>query len=217
MPPRSDSRRKLILFIGDSITDSDRRDPDHAPLGRGYVRLIHDLLILRKPGRPFTVLNRGIGGNTVDDLQSRWNEDALLHRPDILCIQVGMNDLNQYLCQPDKAHLAPEGFASIHTRLLARARSSLPEAQIVVISPFLLSTDADSHSYRAKLLNTLTDYIGATRENAERYSAGFVNLHAIFQERLQLHHPDVYCQEPIHPNSTGHLVIAEAVFSALDL
>lgn len=206
---------RTALFIGDSITDCDRRDPAHAPLGKGYVRLVHDLLILRKPEETWNILNRGIGGNTADDLQSRWHEDALLHRPDVLCLQVGMNDLNQFLCQPEKAHVSPEAFAKIHDNLLARARAALTQTRLVVISPFLLSTDPDADSYRGKIARILPEYLEAVRANAARHAADFINLNAIFQKRLTTHHPDVYCAEPIHPNATGHLVIAEAVYTAL--
>jgi lysophospholipase L1-like esterase len=206
---------QTLLFIGDSITDGDRRDPAFAPLGRGYVRLLHDLLVLREPAKRITVINRGIGGNTADDLRSRWHEDALLHRPDVLVVKIGINDLNQYLCQPDKPHVSPEAFSKIHDDLLARARAALPDARIVVLSPFLLSTDADADSYRARVLRTLPAYIEPARANAARHAARFVDLHALFQDRLRLRHPDVYCPEPVHPNATGHLVIADAVYAAL--
>ncbi len=212
----SPNQSQSILFIGDSITDCDRREPVHAPLGRGYVRLINDFFIYRQPELHFSILNRGIGGNTVDDLQSRWQEDALLHRPDVLVMLIGMNDLNQFLCQPDKAHLSPEGFASIHDRLLIRARETLPDTRILVVSPFYLSLDTDSNSYRARVLRILPEYIEAGRVNASRYALPFVNLHEIFQSRLLVHHSDIYCTEPIHPNATGHLIIAETLYSALN-
>jgi lysophospholipase L1-like esterase len=204
-----------LLCIGDSITDGDRRDLAFAPLGRGYVRLLHDLLILREPAKAITVLNRGIGGNTADDLRSRWHEDALLHRPDALVLKIGINDLNQFLCQPEKPHVAPDAYSKIHDNLLARARAALPAARLVVLSPFLLSTDADPDSYRARVLRTLPAYIEPARANAARHGARFVDLHALFQERLRHRHPDLYCPEPVHPNATGHLVIADAVYQAL--
>lgn len=209
------SSRQTLLFIGDSITQADRREPAFAPLGQGFVRMVHDMLILHEPEKCITVLNRGIGGNTADDLRSRWHEDALLHRPDVLVLQVGMNDLNQFLCQPERKHVHPEAFAAIHDSLLARARVALPHVRILVLSPFYLSTDADTDSYRARVRRTLPAYVDPVRANAARHGARFIDLQAIFQECLRHRHPDDYGSEPIHPNATGHLVIADAIYDAL--
>ncbi len=42
-----------------------------------------------------------------------------------------------------------------------------------------------------------------------------VKTHKIFQDLLKTHDPDTFCPEPVHPNLTGHMVIAEAVYAAL--
>jgi len=68
-----------IVFIGDSITDCGRRDPQSEGLGvHGYVRIFSEMMTTREPQKKVEILNRGIGGNTVDDLRARWNEDVLI-------------------------------------------------------------------------------------------------------------------------------------------
>ena len=74
---------ETILFIGDSITDCGRRGP-FAPLGDGYVRMFADLLTLRESAKRVTVVNKGVSGNVVTQLQARWTDDVLRHRPDWL-------------------------------------------------------------------------------------------------------------------------------------
>ena len=74
---------QTFLFIGDSITDCGRRGPN-APLGDGYVKFFHDLLLIREPDKSVRIINTGIGGNTVEDLRSRWVDDALSYNPDWL-------------------------------------------------------------------------------------------------------------------------------------
>ena len=204
---------QTILFVGDSITDCDRRDPVHAPLGRGFVRQLRDLFVVRHPDLALHFINRGIGGNTVDDLRSRWQDDVLAHRPDHLVVQVGMNDLNQFLCRPDRAFLAPDGYAEIYDSLLVRTRAAFPELPILLMSSFLISTDTAEGSYRARLLQHLPSYINAVRAIATAHGADHLDLHALFQGRLVHDHPDRYCDEPIHPNITGHALIADAVFN----
>ncbi|MCK5843183.1 MAG: hypothetical protein KAG97_00665 [Victivallales bacterium] len=104
-----------IVFIGDSITDCGRRDPQSEGLGiSGYVRIFSELMTCREPEKKIEILNRGIGGNAVDDLRARWNEDVLMQRPDILSVKIGINDLHRVLGDPENnSHLAPEGFNKI--------------------------------------------------------------------------------------------------------
>jgi lysophospholipase L1-like esterase len=58
---------RKIVFIGDSITDCGRRGAA-APLGDGYVSLVNSLLMARYPALKPTIVNRGVGGDTVRDL-----------------------------------------------------------------------------------------------------------------------------------------------------
>ena len=74
--------KQTIRFIGDSITDCGCRDDRFKPLGCGYVNLFNDMLLTRDSEKHIRVINRGVGGNTVEDLRSRWQDDALAHRPD---------------------------------------------------------------------------------------------------------------------------------------
>jgi len=67
--------KQTIEFIGDSITDCGRREPAFSPQGGGYVHLIHDLLQAGYPELKLNVINKGISGNTVLDLKSRWCEE----------------------------------------------------------------------------------------------------------------------------------------------
>ena len=50
---------------------------------------------------------------------------------------------------------------------------------------------------------------------SEKYFALHVKTNEIFQNQLKYQHPDTYCDEPVHPNSAGHFLIAEAVYKTL--
>ncbi len=81
-----------IVLIGDSITDSGRRE-DPEKLGFGYVRLIHDELLVMNPDKKIEILNKGIGGDRITDLQARWEEDVINEQPDYVSISIGINDV----------------------------------------------------------------------------------------------------------------------------
>src|SRR5690242_15465444 len=81
-----------IVFIGDSITDCDRRGAA-APLGDGYVRQVHDLLAARYPDFGLKIVNKGVSGNTTRDLDARWQKDVIDERPNWLSVGIGINDV----------------------------------------------------------------------------------------------------------------------------
>jgi len=208
---------QTILFIGDSITDCGRRDNAHRPLGCGYVRFFADLLTIREPEKQVAILNRGIGGNTVEDLRNRWSDDCLSHRPDWLSIKIGINDCNRNLNAPDPDFLAPEGmYRDLYRELLGRVRDELPETKLLLVDPFYVSRDTAPDSYRAKVLKRVERYIAVVEELGEEFGARRVRTHQRFKRQLAFRHPDVFGPEPVHPYPIGHLLIAEAVYEALD-
>ena len=204
---------QTILFIGDSITDCDRRG-DAAPLGTGYVKLFADMLTVREPSKRVTVLNKGIGGNIVPDLQGRWTDDVLANSPDWLSIKIGINDLLGVAREVDGA-ITPERYAQGYEDILSRTRAALPNCQILLIDPFYISTDRAKGSLRSRILDILPAYTAIVHRMSKQYGTRLVNTHAMFQKLLKHHEPDTFCPEPVHPNATGHLAIAEAVWAAL--
>lgn len=206
---------QTLLFIGDSITDCGRRESAGAPLGYGYVRFFSDLLLTREPHKHVRIINKGIGGNVVGDLESRWHDDAMAHQPDWLSIKIGINDLNRHLAGGEEA-TSPTRYREGYTRLLETVRASRPQTQILLISPFFLSGDSNApHSYRAKVLQLLPEYIGIVRMLSQQFDTRFLDLQEAFARILAHRHPDDLCPEPVHPHQTGHLYMAECVYAAL--
>jgi len=84
---------QTVVFIGDSITDCGRRDVA-ALLGNGYVKFIADLIAIRNLAFKFTLVNKGISGNTVANLWERWHDDILALKPDWFSILTDINDVH---------------------------------------------------------------------------------------------------------------------------
>ncbi|MDA3961275.1 MAG: SGNH/GDSL hydrolase family protein [Planctomycetota bacterium] len=202
-----------VLFIGDSITDCGRRD-NARPYGNGYVSLFTDLMALREPRKAITVINRGIGGNTVNDLRGRWHDDVITHAPQWLSIKIGINDLHQTLFQ-DVDGLDPESFEIVYDGLLGQVRKELPTTKILLIDPFYMSTDPRDDSMRGRVRRLLPEYAAAIKRLAGMYKCRHVETQAMFDKLLKHHRPDRFGVEPVHPQTIGHLAIAEAVYAAL--
>jgi len=204
--------KQKVLFIGDSITDCGRRGPA-APLGDGYVSLLHDLVIWRWPERRIAWLNKGIGGNRVTDLQARWEDDVIREKPDWLSVKVGINDLHSYLMNMPAA-VSPAQFREVYDEILTRSKAKTA-AQLILITPFYISNDRSAQSFRSKVLDLLPQYISTVEEMAEKFGARLVRLQPMFERQLVHRAPDTYCPEPVHPNRTGHLLIAQEVLRIL--
>lgn len=204
---------QTVLFVGDSITDCGRRGAS-APYGDGYVALFRELMAARYPSQKNSVINKGIGGNTVEDLAGRWEDDVVRHRPDWLSVKIGINDLHRTLFNREFP-VPPDTFATTYEKILQRVADEWgPE--LILISPFYISRDFTSGGNRSMVLEKLPEYIGIVEKLAKQFGARYVPLHDIFQKALETREPDDFCPEPVHPHRAGHLVIANAVADAME-
>ena len=204
---------QTVVFIGDSITDCGRRGAER-PLGRGYVMRFNDMLIAREPAKKITIINKGIGGDHVVGLRNRWHDDVLRFKPDWLSVKIGINDLHTALRQSPDA-VTPEVYEEAYNDILSRTKAKLPKCRILLIDPFYISTERSKTSFRRSVLDLIPTYIGTVHKMSRKYKTRLVRTHDIFQRLLKVHEPDTFCPEPVHPNITGHMVIANAVYDAL--
>ena len=86
-----------IVFAGDSVTDMGSIQPIGEGLfdntGRGYVRVIENMLSVYYPDVRVRVTNSGISGNTSRDLLQRFNRDVVELNPNWVSICIGINDV----------------------------------------------------------------------------------------------------------------------------
>lgn len=204
---------ETVLFIGDSITDCGRR-AGAAPFGNGYVNFFIDLVTSAYPERRIRFINKGIGGNTALDLRERWEDDVIRHRPDWVSIKIGINDLHRWLRNGEK-DFAPENFRKYYDSIIAQTVKEVG-SKIIVIEPFYISVAQTDQTFRGKVLEILPEYIGIAREMSRKYKARIVHTHDMFQRQLKHRDADAFCPEPVHPNATGHLLIACELLRVLE-
>ena len=206
----------IILFIGDSITDCGRL-LGNPSLGNGYVKMFADIVTVREPEKQIRIINRGISGNTVEDLRNRWHEDVLLKAPDWLSIKIGINDIHRHLFETGFEFLTLARFEQVYDHLLQVTTQKLPQCRLLLIEPFFMSTDNANDTYRAKVLKNIPEYIAVVQKLSQKFGTRLVKTHDLFHQQFKHQHPDIYGDEPVHPNSAGHFLIAEAVYAALSI
>jgi lysophospholipase L1-like esterase len=202
---------QTFVFAGDSITDCGRRD-SAAPLGNGYARLTTELITARYPERKINYANVGISGNTVQNLRDRWGDDVLYHKPDWVSVKIGINDLHRTLNgTPDTT--PPDVYETTYRGILERTRAA--GAKLVLIDPFYISIEDDASSFRKKVLDFLPEYLSIVEKLAKEFDALHVRTHELFVEQLKYRPADYFCPEPVHPYTSGHLVIAHGLLKVL--
>lgn len=195
------------LFQGDSITDCgrDRSIPaanDARALGTGYPLLLTGALRDRYPERNLQVFNRGVSGNTVDDLRARWTPDAIDLKPAVLSILIGVND-KWHTLMGTYTGTAEKYEAGYHA-LLDVTRAALPATRLVVMEPFVLRTGAVTDAWFPDFDN----FRAAARRVADRAKATFVPLHDMLQDLARKAAPAYWAADGVHPTVAGHAAVA---------
>jgi lysophospholipase L1-like esterase len=158
-------------------------------------------------------VNKGISGNTVADLRERWHDDVLVLKPDWVSILIGINDVHRTL-RDEPTAVPPDRYERLYRECLSLTKERTT-ARLVLMEPFYISTDTETDSWRTKVLRALGEYRAIVRRLADEFGAIFVPLHDLFQEQLRYRPADMFCPEPVHPNSVGHLLIAHAWLKAM--
>ncbi len=201
----------VYVFQGDSITDCGRRGPE-APYGSGYAKMVVDKVLANHPALQVDFINTGIGGNTVVDLANRWEDDTLRFKPTWLSILIGINDLHRTLSGTNAVPV--EDYRRNYDSILGRVVEAC-KPNIILLEPFYISGDRSGLTMRSRVLEMLDGYIEVVREMSNKYGAELIRTHELFQEQIKYRPADYFCAEPVHPNLSGHTVIAEAVCRVL--
>lgn len=206
--------KDTILFIGDSITDCQRKQPlgQNNGLGIGYVSLMDALLRARHPDLTIRVLNTGLGGNKVTDLDARWESDALAHSPDWISVMIGINDVWRQFdtpWAPDQVDI--ELFETTYQRLIARTVEGQSPKKMMLVSPYYLETNLED-----PMRKKMDTYRSVTRRLAQRNALIYVDVQDAFDEYLKFQPTQTLCGDRIHPNLTGHLLIAQTILQAIE-
>lgn len=204
---------EVFLCIGDSITDCGRRDVVF-PLGNGYVKVFNDFILANFPERKIKIINKGISGHTVLDLRKRWEDDVIYHQPNWLSILIGINDLHRVLEKcPGWENFKPENYLNDYRYILKSTKEKL-KCQIVLLEPFFISTDK-TNNFRGQVLELLESYRKIVGQMSQEFQTSLIKLQDVFQNCLKYNDSETFCPEPVHPNLTGHTIIAWQLFKTL--
>ena len=210
---------KRILFQGDSITDCGRSREVLTDVGNGYPYLVRAHYGLEKPGQ-FEIVNRGISGNRSVDVYARIKADIINLKPDYMSILMGVNDVWHELAIQNG--VATPKFEKIYTMLIEEVLEALPNIKLMILEPYALPGSAtegvleDGRDKYPVFRKDTEEKAAACRRVAEKFNIPFVPLQAKLDEMQKAYGTESVSGDGVHPNVTGHLLIARAWMEAFE-
>jgi lysophospholipase L1-like esterase len=144
--------------------------------------------------------NRGVSGNTVLDLEKRWQKDTLEIKPDLLSILVGVNDKGRGVPLDQYEHT--------YDKLLTEAKAANPEIKIVLCEPFLVNHLATTPQHGSPNDDIVRRQQIVARL-AKKHGAALVRLQTAFDRATERAPAIHWIWDDIHPTYSGHQILAD--------
>ncbi len=196
--------KQRLVMIGDSITDVGRARPigQNAGLGNGYVMLADAMLKVRYPKLKLDIYNMGISGNRVTDLRDRWQSDVIELKPDWVSVMIGINDVWRHFDRPLGEQVDIDEYETVLDALIEK---TLPHVEgMILMTPYYLESNKND-----PMRSMMDEYSAAVKKIADKHNTIFVDIQSAFDEFLQHVPTQSLCGDRVHPNMTGHMLMAE--------
>jgi len=203
-----------IVFIGDSISDYERKRPVGEGLfnawGRSYIANIGSLLGAMYPEKHLRVVSMGLDGNQVRDLAARWQTDVLDLKPDWVTVHIGINDVWRQFDSPEmkEEHTMPDEYRKTYDKLIER---TLPHVKgMILMTPYFMEPNPKD-PMRARM----DEYGAVVKDLTDKYRLTFVDLQSSWDRLFEHMHPCNIAWDRIHPNQIGCMYIAKQFLAAV--
>ena len=195
-----------VAFLGNSITE--------AGFYENYIWLYY---MTHFPDRQLKIMNAGIGGDTAEMMNARFEADVLKLDPTIVVLTFGMNDSGYFeFWKDDAEETAQERIANSLKNFeeLQEKFKNHPEITPVIMSgsPFDESVKINANNFDGKK-ETIEKIVAFQEKAAKKNNWAYVDLyHPMLQITEQEQKEDstytITGPDRIHPGKPGHLVMA---------
>ncbi len=191
--PLSEGER--IVFFGDSITQAG-----------GYHKLIAKALEEKRPELNVKIINAGISGHKVPNLQKRIERDVLSKKPTVVYIYIGINDV--WHSQSGKGTSKEKFEAGLH-EIIGKLKDA--GATVVLATPTTIGEKPDGSN---PLDPMLEQYAAISRQVAKQEGIVLSDLRVAFIDYLKEHNQEgkpkgVLTSDGVHMLPAGDALIAD--------
>ena len=172
-----------VAFIGGSITEG-YSSTSH---DKCYAKLIHDWWVKTFPDSTISYVNAGIGGTGSDYGAARVGRDVLTHAPDVVFVDFTVNDA------------ANEFYFETYEGLLRQILLSAQHPAVVLLHFVQYDSGVSAQQWHLKL--------------GKHYALPCISCVDSIYKKLKdgLIEASLFTQDMLHPNDTGHKMIADMV------
>ena len=210
--------QKVILFQGDSITDCSRDRQNHFHKGRGYATMVSGILNVEFPYQ-YTIYNRGITGNSSNDLYARRQEDIFDLKPDYMSLLIGVNDVWGEIVYGKG--IPAETYEKTICSLIDELKEKFPNIKIMLLEPFVLPGLATENTEEfpdrwERFYGLVCRHAETAKRIAEKYNLVFVPLQDMFTKVNEGAPAGYWCRDGVHPTDAGHELIKREWLKAFE-
>lgn len=194
-----------IVFLGDSITQAGA-----AP--GGYVTLVRETIASKLPDLKIDVIGAGISGNKVPDIDQRLVRDVISHKPTVVVIYIGINDV----WHSTSGKGTPK---DVFDKGLRKVIKSINEAgaRVILCTPSVIGEKTDGSNPLDKMLD---EYCDVSRAVAKETESQLLDLRKEFLSYLKERNKDnadknLLTSDGVHLNPAGNRFVADLMLAAL--
>ncbi|MDA0885732.1 MAG: SGNH/GDSL hydrolase family protein [Bacteroidetes bacterium] len=223
-----------IIFLGDSITEAGVYDKEVAikyngeliyPKHTGFITFLADSVTEKTK-----LISKGIGGDKVSDLLTRYKKDVIDLDPDIVFIYIGINDVwHKYdFGTGSDIDLYENGLRQIISEIQKNG------SKVVLCTPTVIGENYGDFTlanqyvelYRdAKAMESINNDLDAfsdiVRKLSSEYNTGLIDLRKIFMSYISENNPSnkpsgILTYDGVHLNDKGNKLIADQMINFIN-
>jgi len=197
-----------IIMLGDSITQGGGG-------AAGFITLIQKALDDKHKDLGIKVINKGISGNKVTDLQKRLQKDVLDLKPNLVFIYIGINDVWHWDLGGNHKGTTKEEFEGGLKEIIGKIKAI--NGRVILCTPSVIGEKTDGSNKQDKML---AEYADISRKVAKDEGLELCDLNKAFMDYLKENNKDnkevgILTRDRVHLNDAGNKLVAETMLKAL--
>ena len=212
------SSNKKVVFLGDSITQNAVINSEEF---KGFISLLGENL-----DQNTELIGKGIGGDKVSDLLTRYRDDVIKLNPDMVFIYIGINDVwhkYDYGTGTD-IDLYENGLRQIIYDIKDNG------IEVILCTPTVIGENKGDFTLVNQfkdietmeiMNNDLDDYSNVIRKLSREFDTKLLDLRKIFMQYISENNPEnkskgVLTTDGVHLNNFGSKLIANEMIKYID-
>lgn len=195
-----------VVFFGDSITEAGV-EPG------GYIAKMREMVAGEGQSASYDLIGAGISGNKIYDLYLRFEKDVLPHKPDVVVIYVGVNDV--WHKRTHGTGTDADKFWKFYEALISKFQAA--GIRLILCTPACIGEKTDCTNSQDGELNQYSQMI---RDLATQYKCSLCDLRSIFLNYNAEHNTDnkdkgILTTDGVHLNDAGNELVAKLLLEKI--